>query len=294
MTIRKAVIAAAGLGTRLLSATKEQPKEMLPVFAPDANGSLCLKPLVQQIFEQLFDCGWRYFYFIVGRGKRAIQDHFTPDRDFVSRLTVLGRTSQALQLEAFYRKLEECKVVWVNQAEPRGFGDAIMQVEPLVGDEPFLVHAGDACILSAKRPLATRLVEAHSTGRAQATLTINEVEDPRQYGVAEVTAGEILDVRRVQEKPVRPESNFAIMPVYIFSPIIFEALKVTAPGVGGEIQLTDAIQELIKMRHRVQAINLNKDDVRLDVGTPETYWETLQLTYRRATSRSITQRSRPS
>ncbi len=94
--VKKTVIPAAALGTRLLSATKEQPKEMLPVFAAGKDGGLCLKPMVQHILEQLVDFGVREFYFIVGRGKRAIEDQFTPDRDYTHRLNAHGKSSQAI------------------------------------------------------------------------------------------------------------------------------------------------------------------------------------------------------
>jgi len=266
----------------LLSATKEQPKEMLPVFAVEEDEKLCLKPMVQLIFEQLHACGLREFFFIVGRGKRMMQDHFTPDREFVRRLKDRKKTAQAAQLENFYAKLDESNVVWVDQPEPKGFGDAVMRAESLVAGEPFLVQAGDAYILSRTRPLPLRLIDVHAKGTAQATLTLKKIEDPRQYGVAEGSGRGVFKVDRVQEKPSHPKSKFAIMPIYVFTRAIFEALRVTTPGVGGEIQLTDAIQELINRGERIQAVNLNREDLRLDIGTPETYWETLGFAYRNA------------
>lgn len=280
--IRKAVVPVAGLGTRLLSATKEQPKEMLPVFSLSKDGTLCLKPLVERIFDQLFDFGVREFYFIVGRGKRTIQDHFTLDREFVRRLDATGKDSQAVQLESFYKRIESSTIVWVNQPEPKGFGDAVLQAEPLVGLEPFLVHAGDAYIISERQTIAARLAEAHAEGEAEATLTIRKVRDPRHYGVVEVSNSheEKIRVTQAVEKPEQPTSRLAIMPLYVFNPTIFEALRATAPGKGGEIQLTDAIQRLIETGCNVQAIMLQADDIRLDIGTPETYWEALQITYR--------------
>lgn len=285
--IRKAVVPAAGLGTRLLSATKEQPKEMLPIFVTSQDGSLCLKPMVQQIFEQLFDLDIREFYFIVGKEKRAIEDHFTPDREFISRLNSHGKNSQAQELESFYKKIEASTIVWVNQPEPKGFGDAVLQAERLIRDEPFLVHAGDTYIISNAPAIPVRLAEAHTRNQAQATLTIQEVEDPRQYGVAEVSemSGGILDVKRVEEKPTRPTTKLALMPIYIFNPTIFNALRATKADKGGELQLTDAIQKLIETGHKVQAVKLRADDIRLDIGTPETYWEALQLSHRHALSK---------
>ena len=255
---------------------------MLPVFALGEDGKLCLKPMVQLIFEQLHGCGLRHFYFIVGRGKRMIQDHFAPDREFVRRLRVHGKNAQAAQLESFYTKLSDSNIVWVDQPAPRGFGDAVMRAESLVAGESFLVHAGDAYIRSPMEPLPARLIHAHSKNRAQATLTVKRIKDPRQYGVAEVSGTRVFDVTRVQEKPSRPKSKFAIMPIYIFTHTIFDALRVTKPGVGGEIQLTDAIQGLINKGLKVQAVNLYRNDFRLDIGTPETYWETLDFAYRLA------------
>jgi UTP--glucose-1-phosphate uridylyltransferase len=246
--IRKAVVPVAGLGTRLLSATKEQPKEMLPIFAADADGILRLKPTVQEIFEHLFEFGAREFYFIVGRRKRAVQDHFAPDHEFVYRLKSQGKDTKALKLlEDFYGKVEASTIVWVNQPEPRGFGDAVLQVERLTGDEPFLVQAGDTHIISIHESVHARLAEAHTKGNAEVTLTISEVEDPRQYGVAEISEkgkGKV-DVKAVVHKPDQPTSRLAIMPVYAFKPSIFGTLKVTTPGKAGQIQLTDAIKKCL-------------------------------------------------
>ena len=283
--LSKAVVPAAGLGTRLLSATKVQPKEMLPLFASERH-ALCVKPTVQQIYEQLFDFGVREFCFIVGKGKRAIEDHFTPDRDYVNELNSHGKSIQATQLERFYDRIENSTIVWINQAEPRGFGDAVLQAEPFVRDETFLVHAGDTYISSKSKPIHARLFEAHFGNRADATLTVQEVADPRQYGVTELRMSSIghFQVTSVEEKPRKPRSKFAIMPLYVFGGSIFESLKKTKKDRMGEIQLTDAIQGLIDSGREVQAISLRPDDIRLDIGTPETYWEALELSYRNARS----------
>ena len=147
----KAVIPVAGLGTRLLTATKVQPKEMLPVFAKEGD-ELCIKPLVQLVFEQLFDFGIREFCFVVGRGKRTIEDHFTPDGDYLKRLTMRDRSvtstgaAMASALERFYRRVDGASIMWVNQPVPLGFGHAVLQAKVFAGDDPFLVHAGDAYV----------------------------------------------------------------------------------------------------------------------------------------------------
>ena len=280
------MIPVAGLGTRLLSATKEQPKEMLPVFAQDQHGTPSVRPLVQLVFEQLFDFGFREFFFIVGRGKRAIEDHFAPDREFIRRLNIRAKNSQAAELESFYGKVQASTIVWVNQPEPKGFGHAVLQAESLIGAEPFLVHAGDTYIISKSPTILERLTTEHASGSADATLTLQEVTDPREYGIAEVdeTDKGVLTVNKVVEKPVTPRSNLAIMPLYAFDPNIFQALRETEPDKGGEIQLTDAIQKLVEKGRRVQAIKLRQDDIRLDIGTPRNYWEALQLSYKYATA----------
>jgi UTP--glucose-1-phosphate uridylyltransferase len=294
LPILKAVVPAAGLGTRLLSATKEQPKEMLPIFARANHDYVCLKPMLQEIFERLFDYGVRDFYFVVGRGKRAIEDHFTPDRDFVRRLNSQGKNGPAIYLERFYKKIEASTIVWVNQPEPRGFGDAVLQAKSLVGDHLFLVHAGDTYIYSkySKGDIYVRLSRAFTRGEAEAAIILKEVKNPRHYGVAEVfQLGSRTRVRRVIEKPKHPASNLAIMPIYVFSPSIFEALKSTPPGTGGEIQLTDGIQNLIDQGRQVGALKLSNEDIRLDIGTPETYWEALQISFKEASRKGTRRRS---
>lgn len=284
MKIRKAVIAAAGLGTRLLTVTKEMPKEMLPLYSKSQNGELCLKPVLQLIFEQLFEHGIREFCFIVGRGKRSVEDHFTPDYSYIESLIKKGRTSIIEDLESFYRKIEQSNIVWINQPEPKGFGHAVSLCKTFMSDETFLVHAGDTLIISPNNSFIERLVLKHQRNKLAATLLLKEVLDPKRlYGVAEVEeSGENIKVVRVVEKPKKPLSNLALMPIYIFDPIIFTAIELTPLGVGNEIQLTDAIQKLIEWGFKVEAVKLMRDELRLDVGTPETYWEALNLSLMRA------------
>ncbi|MEM2294189.1 MAG: hypothetical protein QXX41_13030, partial [Nitrososphaerota archaeon] len=121
---------AAGLGTRLLLATKEMPKEMLPLFSSGRNVDLLLKPVLQLIFEQLYDLGFREFCFVVGRGKRSIEDHFTPDYNYIELLKGKNKVNLVKNLEEFYQKVEKSIIFWVNQPEPRGFGHAVLMAEP--------------------------------------------------------------------------------------------------------------------------------------------------------------------
>lgn len=280
--IRKVVITAAGVGTRLLTMTKEQPKEMMPLFAQNKNGGLCIKPLLQIVFEELNDNGFREFCFIIGRGKRVIEDHFTIDLGFVEQLRNKERNHLASPLEQFYGKLGTSLIMWINQPEPRGFGHAVLMAKPYVKDEPFLVHAGDTYITSPHddKPIK-RLLIAHDEKRSDATLLLKEIANPKQYGVAEVReANGTINVRKVTEKPTKPSTNLAIMPIYVFNNAILEAIEKTLPGLGGEIQLTDAIQKLIEDGFNVQAVKLRNDETRLDVGTPESYWEAIATSYR--------------
>ena len=281
MRPKKVVITAAGLGTRLLPMSKEMPKEMLPIFVRGVNG-LALKPLLQALFEQLYSFGFRDFCFVVGRGKRSIEDHFTPDWGFVKLLRDRGKSALARELESFYEMVESSRILFVNQPEPKGFGHAVLMARPFVGDSPFVVCAGDTYVVSEGNGFLRRMCEAFSED-ASAVLLLQEVEDPRQYGVAIVREGRgrggVLEVARVLEKPERPPSRLAIMPFYIFKPEVMEVLEGLKPGVGGEVQLTDAIQGLIERGRRVVGVLLEDDELRLDIGTPETYWEAVKASY---------------
>jgi UTP--glucose-1-phosphate uridylyltransferase len=279
--IRKVVIPSAGLGTRLFPATKEQPKEMLPIFSKTSNGEIAVKPLLQMVFEQLHDAGFREFCFVVGRGKRSIEDHFTPDHNSISMLQDMGKNGSAIDLDDFYGKLNTSTILWVNQPEPKGFGNAVLMAQPFVQSERCLVHAGDTYIISKDMEHIKGLIKAYERLDADAAFIVQEIENPRQFGIieAEETENGIYKVRAAIEKPEKPQTNLAIMPIYVFHPVIFKALEKTEPGKGGEVQLTDAIQKLIDWGLNVCAVKLNQDHVRLDIGSPETYWEALSLSY---------------
>ncbi|MEM0443907.1 MAG: sugar phosphate nucleotidyltransferase [Candidatus Caldarchaeum sp.] len=279
--LRKVVITAAGLGTRLLPTTKELPKEMLPIYVEGGNGQPVLKPLLQALYEQLYLYGFREFCLVVGRGKRAIEDHFTPDWDFVEKLERKGKSSTLLDLTKFYRMLEDSVIVWVSQPNPRGFGDAVRMAHHFVGDENFLLCAGDTYIVSANNNFLQRLLAAEPRDSRGAALLVQRVDDPRQYGVvvAERRSDGLLRVSRVVEKPSTPPSNLAIMPFYVFTSYIMKALDKTPPGVGGEVQLTDAVELLIEEQGEVFAVSLADDELRLDIGTPETYLHALKSSY---------------
>jgi UTP--glucose-1-phosphate uridylyltransferase len=279
--VRKVVVPSAGLGTRLYPATKEQPKEMLPIFSNTASGDIAVKPLLQMVFEQLHDAGFREFCFVVGRGKRSIEDHFTPDSNSVGMLQGMGKNGPATDLDSFYSKLKTSTIMWVNQPEARGFGNAVLMSKPFVQDERCLVHAGDTYIISKNMEHINRLISSYERLNADAAFIVQEIENPRQFGIIEADEVEngVYKVNAAVEKPEKPPTNLAIMPVYVFHPVIFKALEKTQPGKGGEIQLTDGIQKLIDWGLNVYAVKLNKDQIRLDIGSPETYWEALSLSY---------------
>jgi UTP--glucose-1-phosphate uridylyltransferase len=286
--IRKVVVPAAGLGTRLFPATKEQPKEMLPIFSSDANGNMSVKPVLQMVFEQLHDAGLREFCYVVGRGKRSIEDHFTPDTDCVRALEGMGRNGQAIDLNGFYEKLATSTVMWVNQPEPKGFGNAVLMAQPFVQNERCLVHAGDSCIISKDMDYIKKLLNAYERFNADAAFIVLEINEPKQYGIIEgdeVETG-IFKVKSAVEKPEKPETNLAIMAMYVFHPVIFKALEATKPGRNGEIQLTDAIQKLVEWGLSAYAVELDKSYKHLDIGSPERYWEALTLSYQRFCRRS--------
>jgi UTP--glucose-1-phosphate uridylyltransferase len=280
--VRKVVITAAGLGTRLLPATKEMPKEMLPIYVRGRNGAPILKPLVQALYEQMYRFGFREYCFVVGRGKRAIEDHFTPDWDFVEKLDRMGKSSIVADLIEFYKMLEESVIVWVSQPTPRGFGDAVLTARSFVENEDFLLAAGDTYIISEDDSFLTRLIAIRPRDIHGASLLAQHVEDPRPYGVVvgEPISNGVLRVRRVVEKPSVPPSHLAIMPFYIFTPEIMKALSTISVGIGGELQLTDAIQQLIEANADVKAVVLDDREIRLDVGTHETYFHAFYTSYR--------------
>ena len=282
MALTKAVIPAAGLGIRLLSVTKEQPKEMLPVFSRRRNGDLCLKPIVQLVFEQLYEVGFREFCFIVGRGKRAIEDHFTPDFAFVSMLDKKGKDGPAADLEAFYKMVDGSTVVWVNQPEPRGFGDAVLKAKSFAGNDHFLVHAGDSYFIARNAEHLRRVMRASEESRANALFLSMEVEDPTRFGIVEGETRKdgLIKVKRLVEKPAKPASKLAIMPVYVFDSNIFKALEATKAGFAGELQLTDGIQKMVDSNLNVYTTKVDSGEIWLDIGSPDLYWQAQNLSHK--------------
>ena len=278
--LKKAVIPAAGLGTRLLPITKELPKEMLPVVALSKKGELCLKPMLQAVFEQLYGADFREFAFIVGRGKRAIEDHFSPDESFIQNLRNKNKKSPAEELQEFYEKINNSSIVFINQPKPKGFGDAVGRAALFTGEEKFLIQAGDDLIISKNNNHLKRAAKTFEEYDADAIFLLEEVPDPGKYGVItgkEIKPG-IFKVASIIEKPLMPLSNLAIVALYIFKPIIYEAIKKVKPDKNGEIQLTDALKLLVSWNCKVYGLKLKSNERRIDIGTAESYLEMLRST----------------
>ena len=277
----KVVITAAGKGTRLLPFTKEMPKEMMPVFSKIFTKKRVVLPLLQYIYEQLYSMNFRDYCFVVGREKRSIEDHFTPHETYLRELAGEERKL----ITNFYKKLEKSHLVWINQNKPLGFGDAVKRAQRYVGNEDFIVHAGDVTILSKQKHPILRLMDvAKKNPNAKAILVCKKVSDYKRYGVptVEVISNNLFSVNEVIEKPNKPKSNLGILPLYYFRSDIFSSLAEIKPGKGREFQLTDAIQNLIKENKEVLAISLNKNEDEVDVGTVESYKNSQEITFRKA------------
>jgi UTP--glucose-1-phosphate uridylyltransferase len=280
--IRKAVIPAAGLGTRLLPVTKSQPKETLPVGR---------KPILQHVVEELQAAGLHQILIVTGRRKRVIEDHFDVDPQLASALEQAGNEAMLADLE-YLRG--ESRFFYTRQTIPRGLGHAISLGADFVDDDSFVVALGDSIIAAhgstgevAQAPepaaLVEGMMEAHRQLGAAAVVAVEEVyqEDVFRYGIIDVGGEEPLPgkpvaVTDIVEKPSvgAAPSTMAVAARYVFSQAIFEALERTPSDRKGEIQLTDAIKLLIQMGQPVYAWRLEGGQRRYDVGNFESYFRT--------------------
>jgi len=279
--VTKVVITAAGKGTRLLPFTKEMPKEMMPIFSNVFTDKKVVLPLLQYVYEQLYSMNFRDYCFVVGREKRSIEDHFTPDEMYLRDL--VGNYKKVMS--KFYQKLENSHLVWINQNRPLGFGDAVKRAERYVGKEDFIVHAGDVAIISSSKHPILRLMEtAKKNPDVKAILLCKKVKNSKRYGVPTINklSENLFNVKEVVEKPDKPKSEFGILPLYYFKSDIFSSLKKIKLGKGKEFQLTDAIQKMIQEKHKVLAITLEKNEEEVDVGTVESYKNAQDITFRKA------------
>ncbi len=266
MEINIAVVPVAGLGTRLLPATKSQPKEMLPVGR---------KPVVQYVVEELTRMGMQRLLFITGPGKTSIENHFDLNGELIQ---VLRETGKEELLEELEFERAPVQYFYTRQRQLMGLGHAVLCAEPFVGDLPFVVALGDSIIgLHAQSDIVRRMTRCFAEQKAEAVVAFEEVprNEVHHYGVARPKGdGEVFGLADVIEKPSVAEapSNLAIAARYVFAPSIFGALQRTAPGKGGEIQLTDAIRLSIQQGGKVLGMRLRKSERRFDIGNYDAYF----------------------
>jgi len=270
--ITKAIVPAAGLGTRLLPATKAQPKEMLPVGR---------KPALQYVVEELQAAALRQILIITGRRKRVIEDHFDVDPQLVAALEQAG--NEAILADLAYLE-GESRFFYTRQSAPKGLGDAILLGADFVDSDDCVVALGDS-LIAAQEPAALlrAMMATHRDLEAAAVVAVEKVplEEAFRYGIisidgADPPPGEPVAVTDIVEKPPlgTAPTTLAVAARYVFSPAIFEALDRTLPDKRGEIQLTDAIKLLIHMGKPVYAWLLSPDQRRYDVGNFESYFRT--------------------
>lgn len=235
--ISKAVIPAAGLGTRFLPATKATPKEMLPVVD---------KPAIQYVVEEAVAAGLSDVLMVTGRNKRPLEDHFDRNYELEEALRRKGDESRLARVQ---ESSDLATMHYVRQGDPRGLGHAVLCAAPHVGNEPFAVLLGDD-LIDSRDPLLSRMVEIQAR-HGGSVIALMEV-DPAQvhlYGCAAVKptdTEDVVEVTGLVEKPDAAEapSNYAVIGRYVLDPAVFDVLRETPPGRGGEIQLTDALQVL--------------------------------------------------
>lgn len=238
MQVKKAVIPAAGLGTRFLPATKAMAKEMLPIVD---------KPTIQFIVEEALKSGIEDILIVTGKAKRPIEDHFDANIELETNLKEKGKT----ELLKLVEETTDVNLHFIRQSHPKGLGHAVLQAKAFVGNEPFVVMLGDD-LMEDKVPLTKQLINDYEKTHAS-TIAVMKVphEDTSKYGI--INPGEqvqpgLYNVKNFVEKPApeKAPSDLAIIGRYLLTPEIFNVLEVQKPGAGNEIQLTDAIDELNK------------------------------------------------
>ncbi len=256
MMIRKAVIPAAGFGTRFLPATKSQPKEMLPIVDT---------PTIQYVVEEAVASGIRDILMVIGKGKRAIEEHFDRNSDLENELLTKGKTSE---LEMIRRISDMANIHFVWQKELKGLGDAVLCAKDHVGNEPFVVLLGDTVMDGGRKPVTRQLMEVFDRYQ-ESVVAVEAVERSKvsRYGVisGRPVSDSLYLVDDFVEKPTVEEapSNLVIASRYILTPDIFGFLEKTKRGKNNEIQLTDALRMLVKNR---AAYALKFKGTRYDVG----------------------------
>lgn len=275
--IKKAIIPAAGLGTRFLPATKAQPKEMLPIVD---------KPTLQYIIEEAISSGIEEILIITGRNKSSIENHFDKSVELELELEKSGKIEL---LEQVRRVSNMVNIHYIRQKEPKGLGHAIYCAKSFIGQEPFAVLLGDDIVYNDKNPCLAQMISVYNQNQVS-VLGVQRVPktEVSKYGIVagERTADRLHRVQDLVEKPKMEESpsDIAILGRYIITPAIFEILARTKPGKGGEIQLTDALKELAQ---KEQMFAYEFDGRRYDVGDKQGFLEaTVEYALRRGDLRA--------
>lgn len=270
--VTKAVIPAAGLGTRFLPATKACPKEMLPIVD---------KPTIQYIIEEALASGIKDILIITGHNKRSIEDHFDYNPELELNLREHGKD----ELLALVKEIGDINLHYIRQKEPKGLGHAILCAKSFVGNEPFAVLLGDDVVYNEEKPCLQQLLDVYdATGASVLGCQIVPQEKVSSYGIVASEATEnarIFKVNDMVEKPAVKEapSRLAVLGRYVITPEIFAILEQTAPGRGGEIQLTDALKVLAKEQAMYAYDFVGR---RYDVGDKQGYLEaTVEYALRR-------------
>ncbi|MEK4968340.1 UTP--glucose-1-phosphate uridylyltransferase GalU [Cytobacillus sp. FSL R7-0696] len=253
--VKKAIIPAAGLGTRFLPATKAMPKEMLPIVD---------KPTIQYIIEEAVAAGIEDILIVTGKGKRAIEDHFDHAPELESNLREKGKID-ILNKVQFASNL--ANIHYIRQKEPKGLGHAVWCARNFIGDEPFAVLLGDDIVQSEVPCIKQLIMQYEITEKSVVGVQEVNYNETDRYGIVDPksSTGRMYEVNGFVEKPIKglAPSNLAIMGRYILTPEIFGLLEKQKEGAGGEIQLTDAIEELNKLD---QTFAYNFEGKRFDVG----------------------------
>ena len=278
MTIDRAVIPVAGLGTRLLPTTKAVPKEMLPA------GRL---PIIHHVVEELIAAGIRRILFVSSRQKGAIENHFDDYSSLLMHLELAGRDVREMGrfdyrqrgIEFFFTRQQ----VPLGETKPLGTGDAVASAESFVGGSDFVVAYGDSIIASTNPPgLVERMIRSHEKHRSACTIGAWEVTaqmvsnygilvpDPKEVDPADSRLADIIE----KPAPGTTDSRLAVSARYVFTPEIFDRIRSVAPSETGEIYLTEAIRRLIEERREVRAVRLREDETRYDIGNHSAYFRT--------------------
>ncbi len=264
-----AVIPVAGRDTKLLPLTKSQPKEMLPVGR---------KPVVQYVVEELIRCNVNRLLFITGPDKTAIEDHFDINEELIRHLRLTGKEELLAEL-AFER--EEAEYFFTRQRQQLGLGHAVLCAEPFVGDNRFVVALGDTILgRRTSSDIVKRMIELFEKNVDDIDGVIAFDEVPKQevvhYGIAQPKNGssDVFELDDLVEKPAEATapSCLAVAARYVFSPSVFQYLRQTEPGIGGKIQLTDAIRLMLRQGKKFLGLRLLPTEERYDIGSFESYY----------------------